>query len=508
MDIAEYADALVSGEPSLRKSLLVEASNKYGVAGIVSAVASKYWINSVEAVRALGPIAGLAQPKRTVHTVALYYSGLSIGGAERVTAFLANLWAGMGYRVVLITDDDTSAYEYEVNQIVERRIIPSYCKANAENYENRAKALADILSAEQVDALVYGQWLGQTLPWDMLLCKMSGVSFLIYTHGVMRCMFDADCMRAELALAYRYSDGVITLSDVNTRFWQLFNAHVWQTINPLTIEPDSSKRAALDSYNIVWVGRLSLFDKRPDEALRVMAEVVKQCPDAHLIMVGPFADDATEQQLRQLRDSLDLSDAVSFVGAQDNVLPYLQKASVYLHTSLYEGYPIALAEAKNSGHSKRSIRFAVSDFGSRRERYPGGGKETESAAASAICGLWQNPEKMKQLGDIAFNSMVGMSNYDFARLWRGIFDSLGSSTASSADDDVMVDLMIDARIASSKSYEERINSLCSNQALLEQSLSSKSMEIQSVKESTSFKVGLLITAIPRKIKAILNSLRR
>lgn len=139
MDIAEYADALVSGEPSLRKSLLVEASNKYGVAGIVSAVASKYWINSVEAVRALGPIAGLAQPKRTVHTVALYYSGLSIGGAERVTAFLANLWAGMGYRVVLITDDDTSAYEYEVNQIVERRIIPSYCKANAENYENRQK---------------------------------------------------------------------------------------------------------------------------------------------------------------------------------------------------------------------------------------------------------------------------------------------------------------------------------------------------------------------------------
>lgn len=52
----------------------------------------------------------------------------------------------MGYRVVLITDDDTSAYESnEVNQIVERRIIPSYCKANAENFiEEPAKALADI----------------------------------------------------------------------------------------------------------------------------------------------------------------------------------------------------------------------------------------------------------------------------------------------------------------------------------------------------------------------------
>ena len=238
-----------------------------------------------------------------------------------------------------------------------------------------------------------------------------------------------------------------------------------------------------------------------------MAEVVKQCPDAHLIMVGPFADDATEQQLRQLRDSLDLSDAVSFVGAQDNVLPYLQKASVYLHTSLYEGYPVALAEAKTVGIP--SVIYAlpyltlVQDESVIQVR-----QGNRAAAASAICGLWQNPEKMKQLGDIAFNSMVGMSNYDFACLWRGIFDSLGSSTASSADDDVMVDLMIDARIASSKSYEERINSLCSNQALLEQSLSSKSMEIQSVKESTSFKVGLLITAIPRKIKAILNSLRR
>ena len=79
MDIAEYADALVSGEPSLRKSLLVEASNKYGVAGIVSAIASKYWINSVEAVRALGPIAGLAQPKKNCS----YSCALLLGAIHR-----------------------------------------------------------------------------------------------------------------------------------------------------------------------------------------------------------------------------------------------------------------------------------------------------------------------------------------------------------------------------------------------------------------------------------------
>lgn len=507
MDIAEYADALVSGEPSLRKSLLVEAADKYGVAGIVSAVASKYWINSVEAVRALGPIAGSGQSQRTVHTVALYYSRLSIGGAERVTAFLANLWTDMGYRVILITDDDAGEYEYEVSRIVERRIIPSYCKANAENYNNRAKALVNILSAERVDVLVYGQWLGQTLPWDMLLCKMSGVSFLIYTHGVMRCMFDADCMRSELALTYRYADGVVTLSDVNTRFWRLFNTHVWQTVNPLTIEPDSSKRAALDSHTVVWIGRLSLFDKRPDEALRIMAEVVKQCPDAHLVMVGPFADDATEHQLRELRDSLDLSDAVSFVGAQDNVLPYLQEASIYLHTSLYEGYPLALAEAKTMGLP--SVIYALPYLTLvQDESVIQVEQGNRSAAAAAICDLWRNHEKMKQLGDIAFDNMVDMFNYDFAHLWKGIFDSLSSATALGTDDDAMVDLMLDARIASSKYYEERISSLYANQALLEQSLSSKSTEVQFVRESTSFKVGLLITAIPRKIKAILQALRK
>ena len=115
---------------------------------------------------------------------------------------------------------------------------------------------------------------------------------------------------------------------------------------------------------------------------------------------------------------------------------------------------------------------------------------------------------MKQLGDIAFDNMVDMFNYDFAHLWKGIFDSLSSATALGTDDDAMVDLMLDARIASSKYYEERISSLYANQALLEQSLSSKSTEVQFVRESTSFKVGLLITAIPRKIKAILQALRK
>lgn len=507
MNISQYAEALVNGNLSRRQSLFAEAIDKYKAAGIVSAVAARYWTDSAKALRAVGPLLSSVSHREDIKTIALYYSYLSIGGAERVTAFLANLWTDMGYRVILITDDVAGEDAYRLNPQVQRCKIPSYSQTDAEHYHERADALSKILADKLVDVLVYGQWLGQTLPWDMMLCKSLGIDFLIYTHGVMRCMFDADRMRAELAMSYRFADGVITLSDVNTRFWRLFNTHVWQTINPLTILPDDSKRSNMESDTIVWVGRMSLFDKKPDEALKIMAEVVKQCPEARLLMVGPFTDEATEHILLSQRKSLGLEGNVEFTGPQENVLPYLQESSIYLATSLYEGYPLALAEAKTVGLPSviYSLPYLTLVQDQSVIQVPQG---DYAAAAKSICALLMDRNRMRELGDVAFSNMVAMSHYDFAQQWKEIFDSLSDESASALIDDSMVNLMLDARIVSARSYEEAIETLRQHNAALEQVLAQKNNEVQYVRNSTSFKVGLLVTAIPRKIKLLVDKTRK
>jgi N-acetyl-alpha-D-glucosaminyl L-malate synthase BshA len=86
--------------------------------------------------------------------------------------------------------------------------------------------------------------------------------------------------------------------------------------------------------------------KRVDDVVRVFAAVQKQIPSAKLVLVG---DGPTRADVEKLVKALNLSGAITFAGEQDDVLPYLQPADVFLFPSQTESFGLAALEALSCG---------------------------------------------------------------------------------------------------------------------------------------------------------------
>lgn len=95
---------------------------------------------------------------------------------------------------------------------------------------------------------------------------------------------------------------------------------------------------------IVMVGRLSKTKDQPTlfEALDI---IVKKRP-ARLVLVG---DGSEKQKLENLARQLGLSDRVAFLGFQDNPYKYMKRASVFVLSSLQEGFGNVIVEAMVCG---------------------------------------------------------------------------------------------------------------------------------------------------------------
>lgn len=96
---------------------------------------------------------------------------------------------------------------------------------------------------------------------------------------------------------------------------------------------------------ILMVGRLAP-PKRPDLALRALAELRARVPEAELDFVG---DGPLRREAEHLAEELALHGAVRFLGSRDDVPPLLAEASCALLASDYEGGPLAVLEGFAAG---------------------------------------------------------------------------------------------------------------------------------------------------------------
>lgn len=88
------------------------------------------------------------------------------------------------------------------------------------------------------------------------------------------------------------------------------------------------------------------FQKRLDLWLQIAADIRKDLPASHFILVG---DGPLKALVLAKCQQLGLQDAVHFTGVQTEVRPYLAAFDLYMMSSIFEGLPIALLEAMASG---------------------------------------------------------------------------------------------------------------------------------------------------------------
>ena len=105
-------------------------------------------------------------------------------------------------------------------------------------------------------------------------------------------------------------------------------------------EPDFSQK----KKELLFVGRMSYVEKRPDHLLHIWAKLEKRFPAWSLRFVG---DGDYLPALKELAGTLGLA-RVFFEGFQ-NPEPYYREASIFCLTSAYEGFGLVLVEAASFG---------------------------------------------------------------------------------------------------------------------------------------------------------------
>ncbi|MDB5194421.1 MAG: hypothetical protein JWN50_435 [Parcubacteria group bacterium] len=98
-------------------------------------------------------------------------------------------------------------------------------------------------------------------------------------------------------------------------------------------------------FILLVVARLTK-EKNVAQAIRVLAKVHAYFPDAGLVLVGAGPE---EGNLKDLSKSLGVSNQVIFAGWQEDVTSFYRTANLFLQTSRFEGYGLALVEAGLSG---------------------------------------------------------------------------------------------------------------------------------------------------------------
>ncbi|MDR2156161.1 MAG: glycosyltransferase, partial [Clostridiales Family XIII bacterium] len=187
----------------------------------------------------------LESAKRDVRTIATFYYRLRNGGTERIISALTELWLGMGFKVVLFTEEPPHAEDYPVAPSVTRVVLPRGQVPGA--FGARAERLRAALAEHGVDLMVYHAWVNPFALWDMLLVKSSGVPFVMYAHSIAQFMLlFGDGYYHEMPSVYRLADAVLSLSRVDRQYWGYFCDCVKWISNPVCFDPDAIGQSSPD----------------------------------------------------------------------------------------------------------------------------------------------------------------------------------------------------------------------------------------------------------------------
>jgi len=96
---------------------------------------------------------------------------------------------------------------------------------------------------------------------------------------------------------------------------------------------------------IINLGRL-IPEKGQELLIRSFAKVQQLLPDTNLVLIG---DGEEKKKLQVLAKKLGLENSVFFLGFQKNPYKFMQHASIFVLTSRYEGFGLALVEAMTCG---------------------------------------------------------------------------------------------------------------------------------------------------------------
>lgn len=136
------------------------------------------------------------------------------------------------------------------------------------------------------------------------------------------------------------------------------------------------------------------------DLLRAFAQVTRQAPEAHLLLVGREADTTYARSVREAVRTLELGSHVTMLGERADVAAILRQCDVGVLSSVSEGFPLALVEYGLAG-----LPVVSTDVGQCSEMLDNGkagmlvAAGNPAALAAAIGDLFRSPDRGIRLGE-------------------------------------------------------------------------------------------------------------
>ena len=216
---------------------------------------------------------------------------------------------------------------------------------------------------------------------------------------------------------------MLTREDQQT--WSPYCPHLEQIYNPLTFT--SAEQAPLESNHAISAGR---FDKQKNYAsmVHVWKKVHERHPDWILDLYGNGSKKG--KIVRQIKKE-GLENVIQVHPAISDIKDKMLGSSMYLMTSLYEGFPMVLLETAAVGLPCVCMRCPCGPSEFIEDGVNGmlAGQGDIDTMADRICTLIENPELRRSMGRAANARTADFSQEKILDQWDRLFKRLAASKA-------------------------------------------------------------------------------
>ena len=283
--------------------------------------------------------------------ITLVIYALDGGGAQRVMSIFANYWAASGWDVtlILLVDDSEPPFYQLAPQIKLQQLGIIGDSPNALNLLRTGWGRLQILRAAIVDSKpdVIISFLNTVNVLTLLAGWNLKIPIIVSEHIHPAFSDTNKIWRLLMNWTYRYADRVALLTESALPFYPADRGYRSIVMpNPIvTPAPAVATARLLPTPSLVAMGRLHP-QKGFDLLLRAFHQIQAKHPDWQLTILG---EGPIRSELEALRAQLGLTERVHLPGQVENVNAYLRQADLFVMSSRFEGFPMALCEAMACG---------------------------------------------------------------------------------------------------------------------------------------------------------------
>lgn len=361
--------------------------------------------------------------------IALVIGTLGPGGAERALCNMANYWSRRGRDVTVVALSDRSQapfYELDLGVryvplgVIRRSPTPVHA---VWNNMRRILRLRRALKSLAPDVVI--SFIDRTNVITLLAARGLRVPVVVDEQSDPLLHQIEPTWERLRRWTYRSASAIVVVSERASRYFaSRVGGRVLVIPNPIQVPLDGVARSGEESQRqIVAMGRLGR-EKGFDLLLSAFARANASHPDWRLIILG---EGPLRRDLEALRDRLGLGERVEMPGTVAQPHRVLRECDLFVLSSRFEGFPLALCEAMACGlpviatEYHEGVREIVQD-GVNGVLVP---SENPDALASAMERLISDENERRRLGLEAMRILERFGTETVMEMWETVLGSAG-----------------------------------------------------------------------------------